>query len=300
MKTVKNKAASIRQLLYNRAQAEKRPFDELLQYYAMERFLYRLSRSPHADKFVLKGALMLRVWESPELRPTRDIDMLGRTSNLESDVVGQVKDIIAVKVEDDGLVFDADSIEVEQITEDADYTGIRVVFRGRLGTARIHMQFDAGFGDIVYPKPEIMCYPTIFDSPAPSLLCYSRESAIAEKLEAMVKLGELNSRMKDFFDIWLMSRQSYFVGEDLAEAIRLTFEQRGTAIPEKIPAFNISFAEDKQQQWDSFRKKLQQDHIPASFDEIISALGEFATPIVSAICSGSRIPSHWKAPGGWK
>ena len=172
MKSPRNVPASVRQRLLNRARIDKRPFNELLQYYAMERSLYRLSRSAHKDRFILKGALMLRAWRSPEFRSTMDIDMLGRTSNDEASIVTQIQDILAVGVETDGLTFDPNSIQAERITESADYTGIRVRFRGELDSAKISMQIDIGFGDIVYPEPEESNLPTMLDSPVPRLLCY--------------------------------------------------------------------------------------------------------------------------------
>ena len=208
MKPIKNLPASVRQRLLDRARSGQRPFNELLQYYAMERFLYRLTRSAHAGRFILKGALMLRVWRSPEIRSTMDIDMLARTSNGEADILAQIREIMAVNVEPDGIVFDPASIQAERITEDADYEGIRIRFRALLDTARVTLQIDVGFGDIIYPGPEESDLPAMLDFPPPRLLCYSRESAIAEKFEAMVKLGVLNSRMKDFYDIWLLSSNS--------------------------------------------------------------------------------------------
>ena len=213
MRSPKNIPASVRQRLLNRAKSDRRPFNELLQYYAMERFLFRLSQSIHADRFVLKGAFMMRVWRSSELRPTMDIDMLGRTSTEEGDIVVQIKDILTTDVEADGLAFDPDSIRAERITEDADYEGIRIRFLGTLGSARINMQIDIGFGDIVYPEPEKSEIPTILNSPAPRLFCYTRESSISEKFEAIVKIGMLNSRMKDFYDIWQLSQQFDFEGD---------------------------------------------------------------------------------------
>ena len=299
MKSPRNIPASVRQRLLNRAKSDRRPFNELLQYYAMERFLYRLSQSAHADRFILKGALMLRVWRSPELRPTMDIDMLGKTSNEEADIVAQIRDILTVDVEADGLAFDPDSIQAERITEDADYEGIRIRFLGALGSARINMQIDIGFGDVVYPEPEESDLPTMLNSPAPRLLCYSRESSIAEKLEAMVKLGMLNSRMKDFYDIWLLSRQFDFDGTKLSEAIRLTFERRGTTLPAKIEAFTQPFIEAKQTQWATFWKRLQQDHVPTSFREIMASVDRFLSPIVVALSSGKPSPINWTAPGPW-
>jgi len=184
----KNISASVRQRLLNRAKRDRRPFNELLHYYAMERFLYRLSQSTHAERFVLKGALMLRVWRSPELRPTMDIDMLGRTSNKEADIVVQIRDILTKDVVTDGLAFDIDSIGAERIVEDADYKGIRIRFLATLGSAKINMRIDIGFGDIVYPDPEESDLPTLLDFPPPRLLCYSRESSISEKFEARSKL----------------------------------------------------------------------------------------------------------------
>ena len=176
--------------------------------------------SRHADRFILKGALMLKVWRLPELRPTMDIDMLGKTSNDETEIVAQIRDILAMDVEPDGLTFKADSIQAERITEDAVYEGIRIRFLGLLDRARINMQIDVGFGDVVYPEPEKMHFPVMLNSSPPRLLCYSLESAIAEKLEAIVKLGTLNSRMKDFYDIWALSRRFDFDGSNRTFAIR--------------------------------------------------------------------------------
>ena len=299
MTSLRNVPASVRQRLLNRARSDRRPFNELLQYFAMERFLYRLSQSAHADRFVLKGALMLQVWRSPDIRPTMDIDLLGRTSNAEDDLMAQLRDILAVDVEPDGLAFDADSIRTERITEGANYEGIRIRFPGTLATARIHMQIDVGFGDVVYPAPEAADLPTMLDFPAPRLLCYSRESVIAEKLEATVKLGMLNSRMKDFYDIWLLSRQFDFNGSDLAQAIRLTFERRGTVLASELAAFTKPFVDDKQTQWAAFRNRLQQEHVPASFAEIAASLDRFLSPIVAALFSGDPGPTHWTASGPW-
>jgi hypothetical protein len=295
----KNMSASVRQRLLNRAKRDRRPFNELLQYYAMERFLYRLSQSAHVERFVLKGALMLRVWRSPEHRPTMDIDMLGIASNEEADIVLQIRDILAANVVADGLTFDTGSIQAERIVEDADYEGIRIRFLATLGSAKIHMRIDIGFGDVVYPDPEESDLPTLLDFPPPRLLCYSRESSISEKFEAMVKLGALNSRMKDFYDIWLLSRQFDFDGVKLTEAIRLTLERRGTKLPLKIEAFAESFIEEKQTQWTAFYKRLQQDHIPSSFGEIVISVDRFLSPIVPALSTNKPSPVKWIAPGPW-
>lgn len=296
MRTPKNIAASVRQRLLQQARTDHRAFSELLQYYAMERFLYRLSRSVHAQRFILKGALMLRVWQSPEFRPTMDIDLLGRTVNSAAGIIQQIREILAVVVAD-GIVFDPDSLRVEPITKDADYQGIRVLFLGWLDGARVTMQIDIGFGDVVYPSPQLSELPALLDFPAPKLLCYSRESAIAEKFEAMVSLGMLNSRMKDFYDIWLLSRQFDFQGKDLAEAIRLTFEHRGTALDGKIEAFSEAFMVAKQVQWTAFRKRLNPVPPPEDFREIAVTVRTFLEPLVKALSVAGSIPKAWTASG---
>lgn len=300
MKSVKNISISVRQRLLDHARKDRRPFNELLQYYSIERFLYRFSLSEHSDRFVLKGALMLRVWGSPEIRPTMDIDMLGITSNEESEVIKQIQDILSVDVEPDGLVFDPDSIRSERITEDADYKGIRIRFHGNLDKATIHMQVDIGFGDAVHPKPKMYEFPTLLDFPAPFLNCYSRESSIAEKLEAMVKLGVLNSRMKDFYDIWLLARLFDFDGDSLTEAIRQTFKLRGTPIPLEIESFSTSFIDAKQIQWTAFWKRLEQEYVPKNFKDIILAVEEFLSPAIYSLFSKNSNPLKWEAPGPWK
>jgi len=299
MTNLKNVSASVRQRLLNRSRSDRRPFNELLQYYAMERFLYRLSRSSQADRFVLKGALMLRVWGSPESRPTMDIDMLGMTSNQEADIIARVKDILKVDVEEDGLVFDPDSIRSERIAEDADYEGTKIRFQYKLDSAQIRMQIDVGFGDVVYPGAEKAIFPTLLDFPAPNLLCYSRESAIAEKIEAAIKLGAINSRMKDFYDIWLLSRQFDFDGILLAEAISQTLCRRGTAPPPLIDAFTDAFISVKQTQWEAFRRRLGDDRIPDSFEEIVFQADAFLSPVLASLFSGKPTPAKWTAPFGW-
>lgn len=297
-KIIKNMSASVHDRLLTQAKQDKRPFNELLQYFAMDRLLYRWSKSPHSKLFVLKGALMLKVWKASEIRPTMDIDMLGKTHNDVASIVEMIKDVISVEVEPDGLVFPSDSVTATKITEDADYEGLRINFRGNLGTARIDMQVDIGFGDIVYPPAQNTEIPAMLGFPPAMLLCYSLESSIAEKFEAAVSLGEVNSRMKDFFDIWGLSRQFDFNGEPLAEAIRLTFRQRGTELPAEISAFSKKFIELKQMQWIAFHKRLKQEHVPKSFGEIVGGVELFLSPIAKGLANG-KIPETWRASGPW-
>lgn len=185
----KNTAASVRQRLLDEARATGRPFNELLQYFAMERFLYRLSVSPHCEDFVLKGALMLATWQVSHTRPAKDIDLLGQLANDIDSIAAAVRETCGQQVEPDGLDFITESVQAEPIAEDAEYEGVRVRFLGKLGTARVTMQLDVGFGDVVVPGPVTLDFPTILDHPAPRLRGYTRESLVAEKLHVMVKRG---------------------------------------------------------------------------------------------------------------
>ncbi len=300
----KNVGASVRQRLLNKARETGRPFSELLQYFAMERFLYRLSESEHADKFVLKGALMLTAWNAPLLRPTMDIDLLGRTGNDIGSIAAIVRQICAGHVEpDDGIVFDPATVQGERIAEAAEYEGVRVRFHATLDAARIQMQLDIGFGDAVVPAAVPTIYPTILDLPAPHLMAYSRETAIAEKFEAMVKLGELNSRMKDFFDIWLLSRSFDFDGSRLREAIEMTFKRRGTALPKAEPiALTPEFSSNsqKQTQWAGFIRRMKLREVP-SLPEIVGGLRDFLMPPMEAALKGEQFDLGWVGhPRKWR
>ena len=224
---------------------------------------------------------MLRAWQSPQARSTMDIDLLGLTSNNPDNITECIKDILSVKVEEDGLDFDVTSIQAETITEAADYQGIRIRFIGTLDSARVNMQIDVGFGDVVFPASETLELPTILDYPAPILMCYSKESVIAEKFEAMLKLGELNSRMKDFYDIHLLSNNFEFDSAQLAEAIRRTLGNRETSIPATIVAFSSEFADDKQSQWTAFLNRINDSNTPKDFSKITSSLREFLTPVIN-------------------
>jgi predicted nucleotidyltransferase component of viral defense system len=298
-KPIKNIAASVRQRLLNQAKQDRRPFNELLQYYGMERFLYRLSQSPSAKQFVLKGGLMLRVWNASESRPTMDIDMLGRTSNDPSQIIRQMQEIVTLVVEPDGMAFDPASLVTEPITKDADYQGVRVRCLGYLDRAKVNIQLDLGFGDVVFPQPEVSMLPTLLDYPAPQLLCYSRESVIAEKFEAMLKLGALNSRMKDFYDLWLLSQQFDFDGVKLTEAIRLTLDHRGTALSDSIVPFSAEFARDKQVQWVALCRRLGRERTPTEFVRVVVAIEEFLAPLVFALLHQTPPPIRWVAGSAW-
>ena len=300
-KPLKNVAASARQRLLNLARESSRPFDELLQYYAMERFLYRLSRSRHRDKVVLKGALMFVVWKAPRSRATRDIDLLGRTKNAVENLVAMVKEVCAIEVEPDGMSFLASSVEGQRIKEDADYAGVRVRFLGKLGQAKAAMQIDFGFGDTISPEPGDIDYPTILDMPAPKLRGYPRETVVAEKFEAMTKLGLLNSRMKDFYDLWLLSEQFDFDGKALGEAIRKTFANRKTELTDAPVALTDEFAKDagKIAQWRAFTRRTKIEAAPKELVDVVAALRKFLPPIAAAVRDGKVDAMQWKAAGPW-
>ena len=297
---LRNIAASVHQRLLNKARESNRTFNELLQYYAMERFLYRLSRSEHAQRFTLKGALMLTVWGAPFTRPTRDIDLLGQLDNSPELMKNIMREICEQEVEPDGLRFDPESVDVRRIAEQADYHGVRVTFRGHLGNARIPMQVDIGFGDVVAGVDTTVDYPTILDMPIPRIKGYSRQSTVAEKLEAMVKLGEINSRMRDFYDIWLLSRKFEFDGRPLANAIRRTFETRGTAIPKMPVAFTDEFVRAKQPQWHAFVRKSALDNALSDFGKVVQDLREFLCPVLKTLCTETEFTGIWPAGGPWQ
>lgn len=300
-RTIKNLPASIRQRLLQVAKSSGRPFQEVLQYYAMERFLYRLSVSKHADKFVLKGALMLTAWGASSIRPTRDIDLLGQLPNQVDDLVKVIRDVCGQDVEPDALVFDPTSITGRVIKEDADYEGVRVTFRGSLQNVTLPMQIDVGFGDVVFPGALVTQYPTILGQAAPKLRGYSRESAVAEKFEAMVKLGLLNSRMKDFFDIWLLSRQFDFDGATLAAAIEKTFTHRGTTVTPDPTGFSPAFATDpaKVAQWQGFLRKIRLDKATPELVAVSETIREFLSAPAAAIRDGHPFTQTWRAAGPW-
>ena len=301
MKPLKNVAASVHQRLLNLARASGRPFNELTQYYALERWLYRLARSEHRSHFVLKGALMLLVWKLPVTRPTRDIDLLGRVGNDLEKVRAIMAAICQVPVEDDGMVFDSAGVATSRIAEDADYEGVRATFQATLGNVRLPMQIDIGFSDLVTPEPVSITYPTLLGQPAPELSAYNRETAIAEKFEAMVKLGELNSRMKDFFDVWLLSQKEGFRAQELGAAVARTFQRRDTPISVDPVCFGEAFAASaaKAVQWQAFvRRGRFADPVPA-FAEVVGAVAGFLRPVCSALLTGRMEIPVWPPGGPW-
>ncbi|MCM3900752.1 MAG: nucleotidyl transferase AbiEii/AbiGii toxin family protein [Pyrinomonadaceae bacterium] len=299
---VKSLAASVRQRLANLAQAQKEDFQQLLSRYARERLLYRLSISEYQERFILKGALLFSYWTGAPHRPTRDMDFLGYGAP-EIELLEQViRDLCQIEVEPDGLAFLVDSVRGERIKDDEEYEGVRLHVTALLEKARITLQIDIGFGDRVVPGPEEIDFPTLLDFPAPHLRGYTRESVVAEKFEAMVKLGMLNSRMKDFFDLWTLSRGFSFDGPTLSNAVKATFETRGTPVPADAPlALTPEFYDDQQKntQWKAFLNKSRLDVNAKSLSEIAAALREFLVPVSAAVARDEVLDQSWRVAGPW-
>lgn len=298
-----NLPASIHQRLLTQAKRDGRPLQELLQYFAIERFLFRLSQSPHARRFYLKGALMLRLWDSPLSRPTVDVDLLGQTLLSQEALEKTIRDICEQKVPADGCVFDPATVRAEAIRADDHYGGIRVEFIAHIGKMRLRMQVDVGFGDVVVPGPVSIEFPTMLDFPTPHLLAYSPESTIAEKFQAMVILDAVNSRMKDFYDVWLLARTHRFDGAVLSRAIAATFARRQTALPLVVPTgLTKGFAEDriKQAQWNAFVRKGHIAVDGAGFGQAVERIRGFLMPPALAAAKGKAFTAEWPAGGPWQ
>jgi len=298
----KNIVASVRQRLLNQSRENERPFMELLQYYAMEKFLLRMSRSEYAESFILKGALLLRVVGMNKVRPTKDIDLLGLTGEDMESLKTVVRNCCTLQIEDDGLVFHAETIQAIEIREDQAYQGVRITFKGNLGNAVIFMQIDIGFGDVVSPKPLLVEYPVLLEGESPKLLAYTLESAIAEKYQAMVNLDLANSRMKDFYDIGYLSTNYDFTGYKLAEAIEKTFARRKTDLPSEPPtALTDRFYTDpnKVKQWKAYHKKIEDSNCPENLEEVIKSISMFLWPINKLLIDELKNKLVWEPKKGW-
>jgi predicted nucleotidyltransferase component of viral defense system len=298
--SVRDLGASVRQRLLNRARAEGRPFQEVLQYFAMERFLYRLSRSRFSDSFILKGALLLTAWQAPLSRPTLDIDLAGRTDNDLEHIRSVVARLCRQDTEPDGVEFDPESIEIVRIKEDAEYEGVRVRFTAILSRARVPMQIDIGFGDVIVPHPIRIEYPAMLEFPSPSLCAYPKETVVAEKLEALTALGMLNSRIKDYYDLALLARMYPFDGDLLVRAIGSTFRHRGTRIEGNPIGLTEAFSSDpaRAAQWRAFVRRTRVDS-GVALEGIVAQVRTFASPPLAAAAEEQRFALKWTEGGSW-
>ena len=273
----RNLAASIRARLKQQADATRQDFNLTLTRYGLERLLYRLSVSPHAQRYLLKGSLLFCVWYDQPHRPTRDADLLGFGPSDVATAVATFQQLCGVAV-DDGLVFDAASVKGAVIRKEAGYGGVRIDLQATLASARLALQVDIGFGDAVWPEPEPIAYPVLLaDLPAPQLRAYPKHSVVAEKFHAMCVLGMVNSRMKDYFDLWVLLGDASLDAAPIREAIQATFDRRQTPLPNAQPAgLSAVFAADahKQAQWKAFLRKngLPALALPDVVDRLEAAL----------------------------
>ena len=291
--------ASAQARLRNVAIARGTDVQVVLEQFALERLLWRLHQSAHGDRFVLKGAMLFAVWTGIPHRATRDLDLLGMGPNEDSHILSVFQDVCATVVAPDGAEFFADTLTVRRIRDDQEYEGRRVTLTAAVGKARLDLQVDIGFGDAIHPAPARLLYPTLLDHESPSLLTYPRETVVAEKLEVIVSLGLLNSRMKDYFDIRHLSETFAFDRSTLTEAIRRTFERRETNVPTDLPrglsnAFHLPA--DKQAQWRGFLKRIgiAQD---SSLESAVTAVREFVWPALTP--SEDPRLTQWPPGGPW-
>jgi len=281
-------AASVRARLLNIAKAEQTDFNSVLVRYALERFLYRLGQSTHADHFVLKGAMLFNLWYAMPHRPTRDVDLLGFGSSDFASIAQAFREIVSVTA-DDGIVFDAASVRVEEIRKNAGYAGARVIVSAELARARCKTQIDVGFGDAVTPGPVDAVYPVLIaDFAAPRLRTYPVYTVVAEKLHAMVLLGMTNSRLKDYLDLSVLLEREVLDPATLAAAIAATFTRRGTALPTALPiGLSDEFANDPSRQalWVAFLKKNALPAVPLT--SVVATLCATLQPALGQAASTS-------------
>lgn len=279
IRKIKDVGASVRARLLNASREKGLGFDLVLTRYAVERLLYRLAESRSADRFVLKGAALLMTWFEEPFRGTRDLDLLGFGDPAPEDLLRVFREILR-RDYPDGVLFDADALRVDRVREANPYGGLRLGTTATIGGARVAVQIDVGFGDAAEPPPEWLDYPVLLDMPAPRLRGYAVETVVAEKFHAIVLLGMANSRMKDYFDLWMI-RQSFGIDRSrLARAISATFARRGTEIPHETPdGLSKAFAESgtKRRQWESFRSGLRVD--PGSLESVVGVLADWLVPV---------------------
>lgn len=282
-KPLRNMTASVRRRLLNVSRSKGAEYNALLAQYAIERFLYRLSKSDLADRFVLKGAMLFRAWAEELHRPTKDLDLLGFGAATRPAVAAAVRTIVLTPVPDDGLRFDPDSITTAEIHTAQQYGGIRVKLVAMLGNARIPVRIDVGFGDVITPEPSVRAFPTLLAQDAPRLRMYPPETVVAEKIESIVSLGITNSRMRDFYDLMAIFRACDLDDNLLSKAIAATFRRRQTLLPEQVPpGLSDEFGRDKvaRRRWDEFRRRLRIEDAPAGLAEAVRSVRTRVWPVV--------------------
>jgi predicted nucleotidyltransferase component of viral defense system len=296
----RDRAASIRQRLLNARQASE-DFNTTLTRYAGARLLYRLSISPHAERFVLKGAVLFSLWSNAPHRATRDVDLLGFGDPAVAEIESVFRDVCAIEA-DDGLEFARESVRGEEIRSAAEYDGVRLRMDSRLAQARIRVQVDVGFGDAVVPAPELIEVPALAGLPPARLRAYPREAVIAEKLHAVVLLRLANTRMKDLYDIWSLAQRFEFDADRLAESIAATFGRRRTEVPAEVPiGLSSAFADDaeKATQWRAFVQRSGASSA-RELSEVLEELRAFLAPVMQRIRARSGANLTWVPGGSWR
>ncbi len=286
-RVVEDIGASVRTRLLAVSKKKGQSFELVLTHYAIERLLYRLAQSRHADRFVLKGAMLLMTWFDEPVRGTRDLDFLGYGDPAPDAVLDVFKEILGQE-QRDGVIFDSDAARISRIRQEDAYGGLRIRATADIGGARVAVKTDVGFGDAVEPPAEWLDYPVLLDMPAPRLRGYARETVVAEKFHAMVDLGTANSRMKNYYDLWIIGEAFELDRSRLARAISATFARRGTTIPDEVPdGLSPEFANDpvKRHQWESFKRNLEID--PGPLDAVVDALAACLIPAAAVARDGT-------------
>ena len=299
----RNLSASVSQRLLNLTRQSGEDYQYVLMRYGLERMMFRFSQSKYARQFVVKGAMLLRVWTGEQYRSTKDLDLLAILDVSPEKLTEIFQEVCTLSVQDDGLEFLGNTVRVSEIRKDNAYGGLRVTLQARLGKIRIPLQVDVGFGDAVTPEAQPEEFPTLLDFPAPILLAYPRETSIAEKFEAMVNLGLTNSRMKDYYDIWLLSEQFSFDGETLKAAIIATFKRRQTALPREAPVgLSNEFVSDagKLAQWLAFVLRSRFDSKELSLEKVVERVAAFVMPPSIAAAERSSFELTWAKGGPWE
>jgi predicted nucleotidyltransferase component of viral defense system len=293
---LKNVGASVRARLLQRSRDQRIDFQILLTRYALERLLYRLSRSDHRNRFILKGAMLFVTWVEAPFRPTRDLDLLGYGDNSPQAIGDTFRAILNQPVDDDGVAFDVDGLEAAPIREDLEYGGVRVRTQATIAGARIPIQVDVGFGDAITPGPIEIDYPALLDAPAPHLRAYPIETVVAEKFHALAVRGITNSRLKDYYDLWLIAETFELDRAPLAAAVRQTFERRATALPQEKPTgLSEAYVETWGDQWRTFRTRDRMAAAPEQLATVVADLERFVLPLIDDAEGDWR----WKPRTGW-
>jgi hypothetical protein len=299
---LKNVAASVRDRLLNVMTEKGLDYNVLLTRYAIERLLFRLAASKYRTQFILKGAMLFTAWQHIPHRVTKDVDLLGFGDSSPEALKAVFAEICAEPVADDGVVFEPASVQAEPIRAEEIYVGVRVTLRGMLGSARLHVQVDVGYGDGFAVKPVLLQIPSLIGMPAPEVRAYRMETSMAEKFEAAATLGLLNTRLKDYFDLWHLAKGFAFEGRAVSESIRATFERRAKALPATVPVgFTEEFWSDPRRQamWVAFCKKSVRTKPFPALKDVVTFVATFIVPPALAAGRGETFDSNWQPGGPW-